>query len=175
MKALKKKWNSCRGASILLAMLFLLVCIMAGASVLMAAASNAGKIDSNKKEQQKYLALSSALNLLCDEFENVKYVGKYSYSQDDCTEEMEDSGYVYHKHDQHRIYTQTKGVLQRQDGGSSWLDGILPLRNDLDWIFANHFEMPESKQIDGDYYGYFSLLDPVEVEGVKTDNPDKPV
>ena len=81
MEALKKKWNSRRGASILLALLFLLVCIMAGASILMAAASDAGKVDSNKKEQQKYLTLSSALTLVCDDLERVEYVGKYDYKK----------------------------------------------------------------------------------------------
>ena len=55
------------GASILLALLFFLVCAMVGASVLMAAASNAGKSRSSREEQQKYLTLSSAMQLVCDE------------------------------------------------------------------------------------------------------------
>ena len=36
MEPLRKKWNSQRGASILLALLLLLVCVMVAASVLMA-------------------------------------------------------------------------------------------------------------------------------------------
>ena len=40
-----------------------LVCAMVGASVLMAAASNAGKSRSSREEQQKYLTLSSAMHL----------------------------------------------------------------------------------------------------------------
>ena len=47
MNTLRKKLHSQRGASILLALLFLLVCMMAAASVLMAAVSNAGKSRSN--------------------------------------------------------------------------------------------------------------------------------
>ena len=44
MKRVKEKLKSRRGASILLALLFLLVCVLVAMSVLMAAASNAGKI-----------------------------------------------------------------------------------------------------------------------------------
>lgn len=79
MEALKKKLNSRRGASILLALLFMLMCILVAASVVMAASSNAGKIKSNKEEQQKYLTLSSALNLIVDELQSVEYVGGYTY------------------------------------------------------------------------------------------------
>lgn len=79
MEALKRKLNSRRGASILLALLFMLMCILVAASVVMAAASNAGKIKSNKEEQQKYLTLSSAVNLLVDELQSVEYVGGYTY------------------------------------------------------------------------------------------------
>lgn len=53
MKTLNRKLHSQRGASILLALLFLLACMMVAASVLMAAASNAGKIRSNYEEQQR--------------------------------------------------------------------------------------------------------------------------
>ena len=183
MEALKRKWNSRRGASILLALLFLLVCMMVGASVVMAAASNVGKTDSIKKEQQKYLTLSSALNMLCGELANVQYVGRYDYVQEDCdhyiyvdadgtvldgyvegAETLKDAdGNAITVHDQHRTYTQTMGELKRiNDGGSltdTWVDSVLLLRNDLDWIFANQFEMPVSRQIDGDLYTYISLLD----------------
>lgn len=77
MERLRKKLSSRRGASILIALLFLLLCMMVAASILMAAASNAGKFRSNREEQQKYLTLSSALRLVCDELEQAEYVGKY--------------------------------------------------------------------------------------------------
>ena len=47
MRQLIQKLRSQSGASILLALLFLLVCMLAAATVLMAAVSNAGKIRSN--------------------------------------------------------------------------------------------------------------------------------
>lgn len=78
MRKLIQKLHSQHGASILLALLFLLACMMVAASVLMAAVSNAGKIRSNYEEQQRYLALSSALRLVAGEIENAEYTGKYT-------------------------------------------------------------------------------------------------
>lgn len=78
MRKLIQKLHSQHGASILLALLFLLACMMVAASVLMAAVSNAGKIRSNYEEQQRYLALSSALRLVAGEIEKAEYTGKYT-------------------------------------------------------------------------------------------------
>ena len=79
MTALRRKLRSRRGASMLLALLFLLICVMVSASILMAAASNAGKHRSNLTEHQTYLALSSAVSLLCDELNRSQYQGQYQY------------------------------------------------------------------------------------------------
>ena len=79
MTALGRKLRSRRGASMLLALLFLLICVMVSASILMAAASNAGKHRSNLNEHQTYLALSSAVSLLCDELNRSQYQGQYQY------------------------------------------------------------------------------------------------
>lgn len=78
MKRLSKKLRSQSGASILMALLMLLVCCMVAASVLAAAASNAGKARSNRVEQQKYLTLSSAIQLVADEIQKAEYKGKYT-------------------------------------------------------------------------------------------------
>lgn len=78
MKRAFRKLHSQRGASILLALLFLLVCMMVGASILMAAVSNAGKIKSNYDEQQRYHALSSALRLVSGQLEQAQYRGRYT-------------------------------------------------------------------------------------------------
>ena len=161
MEALKRKWNSRRGASILLALLFLLVCMMAGASVLMAAASNAGKLRSNKEEQQKYLTLISALQLLCDELESVKYMGRYTYAVEQQSRALVDAdgdpltdaaGNVITVTDTTRIYTQRTGELQKREDGKlttdDWaaashnLQAILPLFNDWDSVFAEQFDRP---------------------------------
>lgn len=179
MEALKRKWNSSRGASILLALLFLLVCMMVGASVLAAAASNAGKIQSNKKEQQKYLTLSSAMSLLIDELESVEYVGKYTYEEPVCIHFVpdENGSYTYNeeddsyseaeggaggysqKHDHDYQYDQEHGELRHRDDGpipkDDWtgtggLANVLPLNDDLDNVFANHFVV-HGKEEDDQY------------------------
>lgn len=82
MRALKAKLNSRRGASLLLALLFFLIALLVGASILMAAASNGGKAKSNRDEQQAYLTLSSALQLVVDDINGGKYTGRYGYSSE---------------------------------------------------------------------------------------------
>lgn len=78
-QALQRKLCSQRGASMLLALLFLVLCTMVAASILMAAASNAGKYRSNLEEHQQYLTLSSTVSLLCDELNRAEYRGQYNY------------------------------------------------------------------------------------------------
>ena len=162
MEALRKKWKSSRGASILMALLFLLVCMMVGASVLMSAVSNAGKLKSNREEQQKYLTLSSALTLICDELENVEYVGKYHYTRvlvdtwqivgyDDKGQGKWDYKY---DHDRH-CYAQAKGTLRNSavtDINPQLFEGALPLLQNLDALFAKKFVPPDPKWFPKDDY-----------------------
>lgn len=77
VERLRKKLRSESGASILLALLMFLVCALVGATVLAAAASNAGKARSSRTEQQKFLNLSSAIQLVADEIQRAEYTGKY--------------------------------------------------------------------------------------------------
>ena len=83
MKRAAEKLKSTRGASILLALVFVLVCTTVGASVLMAAATNAGRTRSNHEEQQLYLALSSSLQLVADDLDGAVYT---AYLRDAVTE-----------------------------------------------------------------------------------------
>lgn len=145
MEALKKKWNSSRGASILLALLFMFICIMAGASVLMAAASNVGKINSNREEQQKYLTLSSALQLLVDELESVEYVGKFSYNLSSPRPPAVSPTPVPGINDYLEVdetYTQTQGSFVQRvttnpiTNAQNDLKDILPLFDNMDYFFA---------------------------------------
>lgn len=95
LERLCKKLKSSQGASILMALLFLLVCMMVASSLLMAAVSNAGKIQSDRTEQQKYLTLSSALRLVCGELEKLEYTGQYQHDEwSVVTEEKNDKGEV---------------------------------------------------------------------------------
>ena len=77
MNRLRRKLHSQSGAALLLAILMFLLCIMVASSILAAAASNAGKIKSNRIEQQKYMTLTSAVQLICDDLETATYRAEY--------------------------------------------------------------------------------------------------
>lgn len=67
MKGVVRKLRSTRGASIIIALLVLLICITAGAAALTAAGANAGRYTHLRTDQQRYLAVSSAAKLMRSE------------------------------------------------------------------------------------------------------------
>ena len=143
MRRLGKKLNSQSGASILLALLFLLVCMMVAASVLTAAVSNAGKARSGREEQQKYLTLSSAMTLVCDALNEAEYKGKYEYTKEEKKKPVTVTGpdgtettTMEHDYWLH-TYTQKQGTFTC---GLNTTQVVLPLNNDLDGFFAENFE-----------------------------------
>jgi len=73
MRSVREKLHSSSGASLALALVFLLFCLMVGAVVLTAAASNVGRIRHQKDSQQDYLTVSSAARLLREELEGLTY------------------------------------------------------------------------------------------------------
>lgn len=64
MKSVVKKLKGRQGASIIIALLVLLICITAGAAALTAASANAGRYTHMRADQQRYLAVSSAAKLV---------------------------------------------------------------------------------------------------------------
>lgn len=132
MRRIREKWNSSRGASILLALLFLLVCMLVAASVLMAAVSNAGKLRSNREEQRKYLTLSSALRLVCGELTESRYQGKYTYTVTPVYDDSETADPADPDHYRH-TYTQGTGAYTCELNSTV---EVLPLRNSLDYLFG---------------------------------------
>lgn len=69
--------HSTRGASMLLALLFLLFSVTVGAVVLTAAYSSAGRIARNRQEQQNYLAVASAAQLLQADLASMSLSGSF--------------------------------------------------------------------------------------------------
>lgn len=145
-RAISQKLHSQRGASLLLALLFLLVCSMVAASILMAAAANAGKYRSNLEEHQTYLALSSAVTTLCDELNRPEYKGQYQYREE--TEKKENSDgtitFITHKY------------FKQLDGSYTHIDtveepGYLKdiLLNDFDALFAAGISLPSDVTNEG--------------------------
>lgn len=141
MTRLREKLNSQRGAAILLALLLFLVCCMAAASVMAAAVSNAGKTRSSSVEQQKYLTLSSAIQLVADELERAEYTGRYnvwewketktetSVDPSDPENPIETSYDVYYFYCEQIEGTYSCGDLTAQ----------IPLGTELDKIFSQQF------------------------------------
>lgn len=164
MKRLRKKLGSERGASILLALLMLLVCMMVGASVLAAAASNAGKVKSNQTEQQKYLTLSSAVQLVADELKEASYTGKYKVWEWEVTTTTTDSSNLLNPvttTDSESFFycQQIEGTYSCKD-----LTDQLPLGKELDEIFCQQFAAKG-----GEAKGYKPLEDTkVEPSTVRT-------
>ena len=66
MKSIKKKLSSNSGASMLLALVFLMFCMFVGGSVLAAASANGSRAARQKENQQAYLSQRSASLLLAD-------------------------------------------------------------------------------------------------------------
>ena len=119
--AIGRKLKSSSGASMLLALVFLLLSAVVSASVLMAAVSNAGRSRSKLEEHQKYLALSSVLTLLSDEIREAEYTGRYLYQE---TETPDGMGGII------RSYR-----MEQQTGGYSGSLGSVLLA-DLDGLFG---------------------------------------
>lgn len=163
MKRLRKKLHSERGASILLALLFFLVCIMVGASVLAAAASNAGKIRSNQTEQQRYLTLSSAIRLVADELKQAEYTGKYKVWEwtETVTEKDGEGNTVVKETIDYFYYEQEEGEYECGD-----LTDQLPFGPKLDELFGKQqFKLPDGT---ADKDGYKSLDIPLTASGTHT-------
>ena len=156
MKGLRNKLKDQGGASILLALLFFLLCSMVGASVLMAAVSNAGKVRSNREEQQKYLLLSSALRLVCDELTEAKYYVKYTYEKEikNISIKIYEDGEWIEKEETHTYhrYAQITGEFQ------CGLGDVLPLTDELDLFFASRF--PSSRDEGTVHYIYTPMSGP---------------
>jgi Tfp pilus assembly protein PilX len=66
---IKEKLLSGRGASLIIALVFMLFAAMVGSAVLAAATANGGRIASLKTDQQEYLNQRSAATLLSDELQ----------------------------------------------------------------------------------------------------------
>ena len=163
MKRLREKLRSQRGASILLALLMLLVCMMVGSSVLAAAASNAGKIQSNRVEQQKYLTLSSAIQLIAEELAQARYTGRYQLWEWEVTTTVTDKSDPSHPvatvASESFFYCKQLGWETSPAAYSCGdLTDQLPLGKELDEIFSQQFRAK------GDKAAGYEALEGTDVE-----------
>ncbi len=69
--ALRQKLHSQRGASLVITLLFFLLCLMVAAVTLTAASASVGRTVKQRKEQRAYLSVSSAAQLIQKEIEEM--------------------------------------------------------------------------------------------------------
>ena len=87
MNVLKKKLDSNRGASMMLALALFLVCTMISSVVIAAAVSNSSRNIERTNKQRAYLAVSSASSLLVEELSDMgQYVGSHEIKAFGCVD-----------------------------------------------------------------------------------------
>lgn len=77
MGVYQRKLDQQRGAAMVIALFFFLLCTLVGTLAVTAAATNAGKAAEARKEQQNYLAVRSAAMLVADMVERESVIGEY--------------------------------------------------------------------------------------------------
>lgn len=84
MSIIRRKLNSQSGASIVIALIFFLLCLTVGAVVLTAATANVGRVTRIQNQQQAYFAVRSAAELIRDKIAGSYFTGTYEthYSGD---------------------------------------------------------------------------------------------
>lgn len=78
MNAMKNKIKSQRGASITFALLLFLVCSVVSIVVVIAGSAAAGRLSERAETDQRYYAVTSAVELLCDDFKGMTVKVEYS-------------------------------------------------------------------------------------------------
>lgn len=78
MNVIKSKFHNNQGASMLIALVYLLTALMVGTVVLTAASSNVGRITHNRQEQREYYAVESAAELVKTDMAEEKFTAAYS-------------------------------------------------------------------------------------------------
>ena len=78
MNAMKNKIKSQRGASITFALLLFLVCSVVSIVVVVAGSAAAGRMSQRAETDQRYYAVTSAVELLCDDFKDMTATVEYT-------------------------------------------------------------------------------------------------
>ena len=81
---MRQKLSSRRGASLLIALLYFLVCGLVAAVIIGAAMTNVQKLKGARQRQQAYNSVSSAAQLIRDEMTRVEYQGIERWDEYEC-------------------------------------------------------------------------------------------
>jgi len=85
MNAMKNKIKSQKGASITFALLLFLVCAVVSIVVVVAGSAAAGRMSQRAETDQRYYAVTSAVELLCSDFKGMKVTVEYNKATDATT------------------------------------------------------------------------------------------
>lgn len=86
MKRFQKKLKNSSGASMVLALIFLLISLVLGAIILSAASANHGRFTHLRTQQQDYLTISSAAKLIRSELQGLTFIGAKQFVTDSGTD-----------------------------------------------------------------------------------------
>ena len=149
---LARKLKSDRGASIIVALLVLLVCVTAGAAALTAAGANAGRYTHMRRDQQRYLAVSSAVKVVRSE------LAGHSFSATATLKETVDPETLEH-------------AYELQPGGERAYSGAF-----ADWLLADLGDCFEANDIPAGWGGGTSTFSGVTYTGLGIDTDgDEPL
>ena len=87
---MRQKLSSRRGASLLIALLYFLVCGLVAAVIIGAAMTNVQKLKGARQRQQAYDSVSSAAQLIRDEMTRVEYQGMERWDEYECNRSAAD-------------------------------------------------------------------------------------
>ena len=78
MKSIVRKTKDNSGATIIMALLFMLVCVMISTALIAASGSAARDVNNQREQQKAYLAVSSAIDIMRHDIENTKVYKKFN-------------------------------------------------------------------------------------------------
>ena len=114
MKQAIRKLHTQRGASLLVALMFFLVCAMVAAVIVGSATTNAMKLQQRKEDKQIYNSVSSAAKLLRDKVGQLTMEGSESKVHYGCNDYVADQ------------YTELEGMSPEQEADSTSTTKVVP-------------------------------------------------
>ncbi len=113
MKQAIRKLHTQRGASLLVALMFFLVCAMVAAVIVGSATTNAMKLQQRKEDKQVYNSVSSAAKLLRDKVGQLTMEGSESKVHYGCNDYVADQ------------YTELEGMSPTQEADSTSMTAVI--------------------------------------------------
>ena len=160
---MRQKLSSRRGASLLIALLYFLVCGLVAAVIIGAAMTNVQKLKGAHQRQQAYNSVSSAAQLIRDEMTRVQYQGMERWDEYECNRSDADI-----QGSRHEDTYRWEGFSVSKESGKSLTALLQP---GVEKAYYSHAKFPQNQQNFTGWEDSFTVDDgvcPVEVN-VKID------